>query len=636
MFTATRKRQLAPLRLPILLALLFALAACDTRPQTSGDAGAAPAAAAAPENDGAMASGAADSAAEPWPFGAMVSVANPYAAQAAADVLASGGHAVDAAIAAHTVLGLVEPQSSGIGGGGFMLVYERATDRLIAYDGRETAPAGAKADMFRADDETMPFLRAWQSGLAVGVPGAIALYEHAHARHGRLTMLETLNAAISLAEAGFEVSPRLAAMLERIAGPSRLDDNPATAAYFYPDGAPLAAGSVRDNPAYARTLRAFAAEGSESFYSGALAEEITAAVRAEPDPGTLSTTDLASYAVVERQVICGNLPAGGEKICSMPPPSSGLMQIMIMSFYDAFRAKAEAGAQTAAGSEADAAVAAAPETSPANEPAGFDLAAYVDAQRLAYADRDHYVADPAAVQVPTGALIDPAYLAIRATERFAPDARPLPGDPGAVLGEAPLLDLWGRDTTDEVAGTTHFSIVDKEGNAVSMTATVEAPFGSSRWAGGFLLNNQMTDFARTPTLGGRAVANQVAPGKRPRSSMSPVIVFDADGELKMVAGSPGGNSIPAYVSKVLVRVLRGGENLQGAVDAPNIIARGETVRVETGVPGGAASAELLRDLGYPVQEREGENSGLHIILRTEQGLVGAADPRREGRVIAVQ
>ena len=199
-----------------------------------------------------------------------------------------------------------------------------------------------------------------------------------------------------------------------------------------------------------------------------------------------------------------------------------------------------------------------------------------------------------------------------------------------------MIDLWGRDTTDEVAGTTHFSIIDQDGNAVSMTATVEAPFGSSRWAGGFLLNNQMTDFARTPTLGGKAVANQVAPGKRPRSSMSPVLVFDADGELKMVAGSPGGNSIPAYVSKVLVRVLRGNEDVQSAVDAPNIIARGESVRVETGVPGGAASAELLRNLGYNVQEREGENSGLHIILRTDAGLVGAADPRREGGVIAVQ
>jgi len=620
MHTATPKRRLAfdlrwPLFLVILLGSLLGLAGCDdssVTPPATVDSG----------SDQELGSDSATTQ-PPWPYGGMVSVANPYAAQAAAEVIARGGHAVDAAIAAHTVLGLVEPQSSGIGGGGFMLVYERATNQLVAYDGRETAPLGAVADMFRAADATMPFLRAWQSGLAVGVPGAIALYEYAHERHGRLTMLDNLDAAISLAEEGFLVSPRLAAMLARIAGPSRLDDNPATAAYFYPDGAPLAAGRLRDNPDYASTLRAFAAQGKESFYSGALAEEIAGAVRAEPDPGTLSTADLASYGVLEREVICGDAPVGGEKICSMPPPGSGLMQIMIMTLYDVFQS-AEAADGKTAGMAGE------------NEPGGVDLPAFVDAQRLAYADRDHYVADPVAVQVPTSALIDPAYLALRATERFAPDAMPRPGDPGTALGGAPLIDLWGRDSTDEVAGTTHFSIVDKEGNAVSMTATVEAPFGSSRWAGGFLLNNQMTDFARTPTLGGRAVANQVAPGKRPRSSMSPVIVFDETGELKMVAGSPGGNSIPAYISKVLIRILRGGEDVQSAVDAPNIIARGESVRVETGVPGGAESAELLRDLGYSVQEREGENSGLHIILRTEQGLVGAADPRREGEVIAVQ
>jgi len=618
------KRRLAhALPLSVFLAVVFGIAGCDANPSGDGQSGPGDRQPTSLEPASGPAS-LPDSEAGPWPYGAMVSVANPYAAQAAADVIAAGGHAVDAAIAAHTVLGLVEPQSSGIGGGGFMLVYERSTDQLIAYDGREMAPAGARADMFRAEDETMPFLRAWQSGLAVGVPGAVAMYEHAHQRHGRLTMLDNLNAAISLAEEGFEVSPRLAGMLERMAGPSRLDDNPATAAYFYPDGAPLAAGTVRDNPAYAKTLRDFAAEGSESFYTGALAEEITGAVRAEPDPGTLSTADLANYGVIEREAICGTLPMGGEKVCTMPPPGSGLMQIMIMSLYDTFASEAALSTEAAGAERAIG-----------NEPGGVDLVAYVDAQRLAYADRDHYVADPDAVQVPASALIDPDYLAVRATERFAPDASPGPGDPGAALGGEPLIDLWGRDTTDEVAGTTHFSIIDREGNAVSMTATVEAPFGSSRWAGGFLLNNQMTDFARTPTLGGRAVANQVAPGKRPRSSMSPVIVFDETGELMMVAGSPGGNSIPAYVSKVLVRILRGAEDVQSAVDAPNIIARGESVRVETGVEGGTDSAGFLRDLGYPVQEREGENSGLHVIVRTEQGLAGAADPRREGKVIAV-
>ncbi len=552
-----------------------------------------------------------ESAAATWAHGGMVSVANPYAAEAAAAVLARGGHAVDAAIAAHTVLGLVEPQSSGIGGGAFMLVYERASEMLVAYDGRETAPAGARPDMFLVDGEVMGFLAAWQSGLAVGVPGAMALYEHAHERHGRLPLADTLAPAISLAQDGFEVSPRLAGMLERIAGPSRLDDNPATAAYFYPDGQALAAGDLRDNPDYAETLRRFAAEGAASFYQGALAEAIVSAAQAEPNPGTLTLQDLAGYAVATREMVCG--AAGPETICTMPPPSSGLMQIMLLNLYDAFYDETAAGGPGA----------------------GVDLGAFVDAQRLAYADRDHYVADADRVPVPVQELIDPRYLAVRAEARAAPAGLATPGDPGAVLGLEPMLDRWGRDTTEEVAGTTHFSIIDQEGNVVSMTATVEAPFGSSRWAGGFLLNNQMTDFAREPTLNGQPVANQVAPGKRPRSSMSPVIVFDEAGELKLVAGSPGGNSIPAYVGKVLIGLLRAGQTVQGSVDAPNIIARGARVRVETGVPGGAEQAAALKALGYPVQEREGENSGLHVILVTEDGLEGAADPRREGRVIAV-
>jgi gamma-glutamyltranspeptidase/glutathione hydrolase len=549
-----------------------------------------------------------------WTYGGMVAVANPYAAEAAAAVLARGGHAVDAAIAAHAVLGLVEPQSSGLGGGAFLLLYDRAADRVIAYDGRETAPAGARADMFMAGDAPMGFLRAWQSGLAVGTPGTVALYELVHERYGRLTLTEDLTPAIDLATKGFEVSPRLADMLARIAGPSRLDDNPATRAYFYPDRKPLAAGTLRDNPEYAETLRRIAREGSSAFYTGDVARQMVAAVGAEPDPGTLSLKDLAEYRVAVREAVCGR--TGVETVCSMPPPSSGLAQIMILNLYDALAANAP------------------PMTSAATF-GGVNLAALVDAERLAYADRDHYVADADAVPVPAAELIDPAYLAVRARQRVAPDGVPTPGDPGLVVNDDPIIERWGRDETSEAGGTTHLSIIDRDGNAVSMTATVEAPFGASRWAAGFVLNNEMTDFSRTPTLGGRAVANQVAPGKRPRSSMSPVIVFDGQGALKLVAGSPGGNAIVAYVAKVLVGVLRGGQDVQSAVDAPNVIARGSTVRVESGVPGGVAEARALETLGYPVEEREGENSGLHVILVTDQGLVGAADPRREGRVIAV-
>ncbi|HEY5647247.1 MAG TPA: gamma-glutamyltransferase, partial [Pseudomonadales bacterium] len=428
-----------------------------------------------------------------WSHGGMVAAANPYAARAAADVLARGGHAVDAAIAAHAVLGLVEPQSSGIGGGAFMLVYDRTGGKVFAYDGRETAPAGARAEMFMAAGAPMGFLDAWQSGLAVGTPGAVALYELANERHGRLSLADDLAPAIELAEEGFEVSPRLAGMLAQVRGPSRLDDNPATRDYFFPGGEPLAAGTIRRNPDYATTLTRIAREGSAAFYRGELANEIAAAARAEPHPGTLDATDLAAYRVAVREALCA--PTGRETICTMPPPSSGLTQIAILRLYDALSAAGDNPADTA----------------------GIDLAAFVDAQRLAYADRDHYVADADVVPVPTADLIDPAYLAVRARDRVAAEGMPAPGDPGAVLRGEPLIDLWGRDGTDEIGGTTHLSVVDRAGNAVSMTATVEAPFGSSRWAGGFLLNNQMTDFSLSPTLGGQPVANRVAPGKRPRS-----------------------------------------------------------------------------------------------------------------------
>ena len=536
----------------------------------------------------------------------MVAVANPYAAQAAAEILLAGGHAVDAAIAAHAVLGLVEPQSSGLGGGAFMMVYERESNTVYAYDGRETAPAKIAPDFFVRDDEVMGFLTAWQSGLAVGAPGIPALYQLTHSKHGRLSMAKNFTQAISLAQQGFIVSPRLASLLKRIQSVSRLDDNPDTAPYFYPDGKPLSAGVLRDNPAYAKTLQNLAAHGPASFYTGQLAGEIVAAVQAEPNPGGLTLEDLANYAVIERRPLCAS--AGLQRICTMPPPSSGLAQIMILNLYDQFTTSSE-------------------------EPIQID--ALVDAQRLAYADRDHYIADPAFVSVPTDQLINSDYLRHRATQRHQPGDSPVPGDPGQLLNNQSIIERWGRDTTAEPAGTTHLSIIDQSGNAVSMTATIEAPFGASRWAGGFLLNNEMTDFARQPKLGGKALANAAAPGKRPRSSMSPLLIFDQNNTLQLVAGSPGGNSIVAYVAKALVGTLRGGLTPQQAADAPNIIARGAEVKVEIATDEGVAYAARLRALGYPVTEREGENSGLHLILVTPAGLLGAADSRREGQVIAV-
>ena len=539
-----------------------------------------------------------------WNKGAIATAANPHAVDAAIEMLEKGGHAVDAAIAAHAVLGLVEPQSSGIGGGAFMLVYENDTNNLVFHDGREIAPAGATVDMFMVDGEVMNFFDAWQSGKAVGVPGAIAMYKAAHDEHGQLSWPEVFEPAIRLATEGFEVSPRLANYLPMMAQRSRLDEVPGSADYFYPGGEPLKEGDLLKNPEYANTLTRISNEGISAFYSGVIAEEIAAAVQAEPNPGTLTAEDIAAYKPARRPVICG--PFRTMSICTSSPPSSGGAQIMIAALYDHML--------TGSDSQAD------------------KVAAFVDAQRLAYADRDEYFGDPDEVDIPLDDLLNPDYLRHRATERFAPGAVPTPGDPGLVLRGDSMADLFAADTTEEAAGTTHLSIIDGEGNAVSMTATVEAPFGTQRWAAGFLLNNEMTDFAREVPDDGSRPANAIAPGRRPRSSMSPSMIFDSEGDLLMVTGSPGGNSIPAYVAKTIVGVLDWGMTAQDAVDHPNIVARGEMVRVEISVEPGQAIADDLKVRGYNVQEREGENSGLHIIVVSDDGLDGAADKRREGTV----
>ena len=544
-----------------------------------------------------------------WTKGGMVAAANPYAVEAGLQILRDGGNAIDAAIAVHTVLGLVEPESSGIGGGAFLVYYDRARDTVTVFDGRETAPAAASPELFFKDGKVMDFVTAWQSGRSVGVPGQIALYEAAHDASGRADWETLFEPAIRLAEDGFKVSPKLAEILAspRLRRAIRLDDNPVTAAYFYPDGEPLAAGFVRTNPAYAATIAAVAEEGPAAFYSGSIADEIIAAVTEGPDGGAMTLDDLQAYTVAVREPVCGELQSGF-KICSAPPPSSGgIAQNLIMGLYDHLKPAASVNADES-----------------------LYLKAFVDAQRLAYADRDHYVADAGFVSVPTAELIDPAYIKARALEVFAPDAKSFPGDPGLVLGKDALRPMWGEDTTTPGAGTTHISIIDLEGNAVAMTATIEAAFGSSRMAGGFLLNNELTDFALTPTKGGKPVANAPAPGKRPRSSMSPTLVFDKGGDLFMVTGSPGGNSIVAYVAKTLVGVLEWNKTAQEAAALPNIIARGDTVAVEVDVAGGPETAEALREMGYTVEERTGENSGLHLIVVRERGLEGGADPRREG------
>jgi gamma-glutamyltranspeptidase/glutathione hydrolase len=557
---------------------------------------------------GACAGGGRDSAnpvqAVPWQSGAIVAAANPHAVAAAIEILEQGGHAVEAAIAAHAVLGLVEPQSSGIGGGAFMLVYERESESLLFHDGRETAPAGATVDMFMRNGEVMNFIEAWQSGVAVGVPGTVALYEDTHQKYGQLPWATLFEPAIKLASEGFIVSPRMAGYLPRIASIGRLDENPGSAEYFFPQGQPLKPGDLLKNPEYADTLSRIAKEGSSGFYSGEIAEAMVAAAAAAPNPGTLSLEDIAAYRTAERAAICG--PFRELQVCTTTPPSSGGAQIMMMGIYDHL----SAGAQN----QAD------------------KIAALVDAQRLAYADRDHFIGDPDAISIPLKEMLDPAYLEHRATQRFAPDAEPRHGDPIGFAGKRVGTLNWGSDTTVEFAGTTHLSIIDTLGNAVSMTATVEAPFGSGRWAAGFLLNNEMTDFARERVASEAPPANVIAPGRRPRSSMSPTMVFDKNGDILMVTGSPGGNSIPAYVFKSMVGVLDWGMSADEAVAFPNIIARGRDVRVEVGVEPGQAIAADLQQRGYSVQERKGENSGLHIIVNRNGRLEGAADPRREGTV----
>lgn len=542
--------------------------------------------------------------AAPWPHGWMATVANPDATAAAAEMLSQGGHAVDAAIAAHAVLGLVEPESSGLGGGGFMLVFDAKAQDLAFLDGREQAPAGARIDMFMENEAPMNYVQAWQSGRAVGVPGAVALYKLAHDRYGKLPWGTVFGPAIRLAEEGFTVTAKMAGTLERLAPFARIDENPGAAEYFFPGGKPLTAGATVRNPAYAETLRRVASEGPSAFYTGSIAEAIVASVQAAPLAGTLTLEDMANYEAIPRPVVCG--PWRTLSICTATPPSSGAMQIMIPNLYDHRVTEGATQAQR--------------------------IRAFVEAQRLAYADRDHYFGDPDRVAVPLDGLLNPAYLQHRAQTLGDPAEAATHGDPVAVLG-GEALGALGPDTTLELAGTTHFSIVDAEGNAVSSTMTVEGPFGSSRWASGFVLNNEMTDFARVYAPEAPEPANAVRPGARPRSSMSPTMVFDEAGALLMVTGSPGGNSIPAYTAKTILGIQDWGLSVQEAVNFPNIIARGDAVRVETGMAPGAELAVALEAEGFNVQAREGENSGLHVIVVTEVGLEGAADPRREGNVV---
>lgn len=527
---------------------------------------------------------------------AMVAAANPMAVDAGLEVLRAGGSAVDAAVAVQAVLGLVEPQSSGLGGGAFLLHYDAQTRRLAAYDGRETAPAAAGPDLFLKDGKPMDRTAAILSGRSTGAPGAVAMLGLAHAEHGKRPWPSLFERAVRLADDGFVVPPRLGRAANGNSAQSKTPD--ATAYFTRPDGRRIAQGDTLKNPAYAASLRAIAANGPRALLEGPLAEAIVERIRAGPDGGALTLADLKAYQPVKREALCRSWRA--HIVCAPPPPSGGLALVQLILMLE----------------RTDIA-----ERGPTDPQAWYTFA---EASRRMYADRDQYVGDPAFVSVPVEGLLDPAYVAARANTIGA-KAGPPPG-PGTPPG-APAL---ASDRTREPAGTTHFVIVDAEGDVVSMTTTVESIFGSGRMVGGFFLNNQLTDFSFNPAdPSGRAAANAVGPGKRPRSSMSPVIVLDRDRRFVAAVGSPGGPAILAYVGKALVGMFDWKLSPQEAIALPNLIAAGSrTVGEVDKLPPGVA--EGLAERGVTVRAGGGEDSGLHAIAVQDGRLVGAADPRRDG------
>ena len=530
----------------------------------------------------------------------MVAAAHLLAVDAGYRVLRGGGSAMDAAVAVQFVLGLVEPQSSGVGGGAFVLHYSASEGRVRAYDGRETAPAAASQDRLTAlADRRADFPDTVLSGKSVGVPGAVAVLELAHRRHGRLPWAALLDPAIELAERGFPISPRLRALLERAPWLRR---DPFAAQYFFdPAGRPKPAGTVLRNPDYAGVLRAIAEGGASALHRGEIAQAIVAAVADHPvERGDLTLADLERYAAKEREPVCG--PVRSYRVCGMPPPSSGGIAVLqILGILERL-----------------------PRTDYAADPLRA-VHYFAEAGRLAYADRDRYVADPDFVAVPVAGLLAPDYLTARAA-LVAHDASLGRASPGVPAGIDPHA---GREAaTLEPAATTHFSIVDADGDAVAVSSSIESAFGNHRFVRGFLLNNQLSDFAFRAEEGGVPVANRVAGGKRPRSSMSPTFVFDGGGRLMLVAGSPGGYAIINYVARVVHAVLDWQMDLGAALAMPNFGSSNGPTELEarTDVE---RLAPLLARLGHTVRITD-LTSGVHAIQRVGGHWIGAADPRRDG------
>lgn len=528
---------------------------------------------------------------------AFVVAANPLASEAGMAVLRRGGSAVDAAVAVQAMLSLVEPQSSGVGGGAFMTYLDGATRTVSVYDGREVAPKGATPTMFLDDaGKPLPFGQAVVSGRATGVPGAVAMLAMAQREQGKLPWDTLFADAERTARDGFTVTPRLARFL---GGSFPQLQQPDARAYFAEaDGTLLDAGDTLKNPAYAAFLKRLAAEGPRALLEGPTAAAIVARTTQGPLPGTLTLADLAAYRPIKREALCN--PYRAYKVCVPPPPSSGVALLQLLALLE--------GTDIAAHGPAD--------------PQGWFL--FAEASRLMYADRDRYVGDSAFVQVPVAGLLDPAYVASRAKLIGAragspPEAGTPPGAPAAA-----------NDNSVEPTGTSHFVIGDRWGNVVSMTTTVESIFGTGRMVDGFFLNNQLTDFAFSPIdAQGRAVANAVAPGKRPRSSMTPAIFLDAQGGFAGAIGSAGGNAILAYVGKSIVGAVDWGLAMRDALGLPNLVARGSAFQGEAGkFP--PAVLDGLRARGIDLKPGQGEDSGLTGVIVRAGRLDGGADPRREG------
>jgi gamma-glutamyltranspeptidase/glutathione hydrolase len=533
----------------------------------------------------------------------MVVAANPYASWAGKNVLVKGGSAIDAAIAVQAMLTLVEPQSSGIGGGGFILYWDNKNKKLHTFDGRETAPSDVRIDLFLKGGKPIKWIDAVVGGKSVGVPGVLKALDLAHQEFGTLAWSELFNDSIDMANNGFTVSHRLAQLLARKIHPG-LNLFRTSSIYFYPGGQALEEGTVKKNPALARTLTTIASKGVSSFYSGKIASNMASAAQYSIiNPGFLKEKDISSYAAVKRSPVCGSYKS--YQVCGMAPPSSGGVNVLqILRTLEPFDLSQY----------------------PLDSVTANHL--FTQASRLAYADRDMYIADSDFSRLPFSALISKRYLADRAVKID------LKKDMGRALAGKPFPAMnFSQDIAYELPNTSHFSIVDKEGNAISMTTSIEFAFGSGLMVDGFLLNNQLTDFSFAPYKYDQPVLNRVEPRKRPRSAMSPTMVFDDEGKLMLVLGSPGGSRIVSYVAQTLVGVLDWNLDIQQAINLPKITNRNDYTALEK-----STSIEELKPylekMGHKVQIRD-LNSGLHGVQLTDDWLIGGADPRREGVAVGL-